>query len=374
MYQITRTLASQIVNAVKDVCEKDINFITPAGQILASTDSKRIGTYHEIGHQAAKDGQLIQIHENALFAGTKAGVNLPVYHNGELLAVIGISGAPEEVLKYANLAEHITKLLVRENEGNLLSRSLEQKRTYLIQKLLRGAALTEEDLKMLPTDAEFHRESPLRLLMIRLNQTHEQNLSAAEPRIYQLFRSLDLSLFCYQYPREYLAVIEDSDFQKNREQFQIFALANRAILKIAVGRSAAPQELSSSFQSAQTAMKSFSFSNSSFVVFDDLNLELLLSAADQETRREYLSRTMAAVKEEDLKILQVYYEENMSLAAVCRRLYLHKNTLQYRLNRISKITGLNPRYFHDAVLLYLGQKLLTDSEDPISDGRFHHAL
>ena len=47
----------------------------------------------------------------------------------------------------------------------------------------------------------------------------------------------------------------------------------------------------------------------------------------------------------------------MSLVAVCERLYLHKNTLQYRLNRIRKVTGLNPRDFEDAVILYLGLKL-----------------
>ena len=39
---------------------------------------------------------------------------------------------------------------------------------------------------------------------------------------------------------------------------------------------------------------------------------------------------------------------------------LNKNTLQYKLNRIHKITGLNPRKFQDAVLLYLAVLLRTN--------------
>ena len=360
MYQISKNLASQIVNAVKDVCEKDINFITPKGKILASTDPGRLNTYHEIGHQAAQEGRLIKIHQDDLYAGTRAGVNLPVYHNGELLAVIGISGNPDEALKYANLAEHITKLLVRENEGNLLSRNLEQKRNYLIQKLLRGAALTEEDLQTLPDRFAFHPESMYRILLIRLNQSHEENLPAAEPRIYHLFRCLDLTLFCYQYPREYLAVIEDSLFQTQQKQLYDFALENHTLLSLGIGKAMPSRKLNHSCQTARTALKSAAFSHSPYVLFDHLNLELLLSAADPDTRKEYLSRTVSSLTEEDRKILQVYYEENLSLAAVCRRLYLHKNTLQYRLNRIFRVTGLNPRRFQDAVLLYLGLKLFPE--------------
>ena len=34
---------------------------------------------------------------------------MPVYHNQSLLAVIGITGEPDTVRKYAHLAERITK-------------------------------------------------------------------------------------------------------------------------------------------------------------------------------------------------------------------------------------------------------------------------
>ena len=50
---ISHTLAQQIVNTIKDVCSYDINFINSSGTIIASTNSARIGAFHEIGRKAA---------------------------------------------------------------------------------------------------------------------------------------------------------------------------------------------------------------------------------------------------------------------------------------------------------------------------------
>lgn len=50
---ITRALAQQIVNTVKDLCGQNVNFIDCSGTIFASTDESRIGMFHEIGQLAA---------------------------------------------------------------------------------------------------------------------------------------------------------------------------------------------------------------------------------------------------------------------------------------------------------------------------------
>lgn len=47
----------------------------------------------------------------------------------------------------------------------------------------------------------------------------------------------------------------------------------------------------------------------------------------------------------------------MSLLGTSQKLFLHKNTVQYKLNHIYQKCGLNPRVFKDAVLLYLALQL-----------------
>lgn len=144
--KIDRELAEQIVNTIKDVCNHDINFIAPSGIILASTDSSRVGTFHEIGQQAADSGSVLEVTEDNNFSGTKQGINLPLYHNEYLLAVIGITGAPDKVRSYAYLAERITNLLIREQELNQYSRRQADKKHFVIQSLVRNETDNQEYL------------------------------------------------------------------------------------------------------------------------------------------------------------------------------------------------------------------------------------
>ena len=144
--KIDRELAEQIVNTIKDICDHDINFIAPSGIILASTDSSRVGTFHEIGQQVAASGSVLEVTEDNNFSGTKQGINLPLYHNEHLLAVIGITGIPDKVRSYAYLAERITNLLIREQELNQYSRRQADKKHFVIQSLIRNETDNQEYL------------------------------------------------------------------------------------------------------------------------------------------------------------------------------------------------------------------------------------
>ena len=53
--------------------------------------------------------------------------------------------------------------------------------------------------------------------------------------------------------------------------------------------------------------------------------------------------------EELLNTIQVFLRNNLSIAETSRQLYLHRNTLIYRLEKIMHITGLDIRNFEDAV-------------------------
>ena len=60
---------------------------------------------------------------------------------------------------------------------------------------------------------------------------------------------------------------------------------------------------------------------------------------------------MYRLSEEDKKTILVLAESDMSATRAAEKLYLHRNTLIYRIDRIQKKTGLNPRRFYDLVRL-----------------------
>ena len=133
---IKQDVAQQIVEAVKDVCSHDINFIDAKGIIFASTNSKRIGDFHEIGLQVIKTGETLEVNTDNSFLGTQKGVNIPFIYKDEICAVIGISGEPEEVRKYAYLAQKITTLLLREHELELHDHNQKTQLTHVIRSII----------------------------------------------------------------------------------------------------------------------------------------------------------------------------------------------------------------------------------------------
>ena len=77
----------------------------------------------------------------------------------------------------------------------------------------------------------------------------------------------------------------------------------------------------------------------------------------RKDREEFFVKTIYRLSPDEKDLLRTYFSLEMSLADTAEKLFLHKNTLQYKLNHIYKKCGLNPRKFQDAVLLYLALEL-----------------
>jgi DNA-binding PucR family transcriptional regulator len=76
---------------------------------------------------------------------------------------------------------------------------------------------------------------------------------------------------------------------------------------------------------------------------------LLLNARRPDELAAFAAQTMARLREYDddngadlLNTLRVYLEERGRLPATARRLFVHANTVSYRLGRIRDITGGHP--------------------------------
>ena len=358
---VNRSLAEQIVNTIKDVCNHDINFIDCSGIILASTNPARIGTFHEIGLKAAQTGTSIEVTENDSFSGTQKGINMPLYHEGRILAVIGITGVPDQIRKYAYLAERITNLLIREQELNQYSRREADKKHFVLQSLIQNDTSNRDYLSNSLETFHIGLNRSYRLILIRINSRYNlTNLSLIEQKTQEMFALAGISLFTFFYPRDFVALIDTETYQKQAFIFHTFANENTSILQVAVGKSTPVFQVHHSYESALTAINTLTNTSENFALFDDLTLQLILSSVTDDTRNHFLQKTISGLSAQDLDIIKVYFSEDMSLGKTCDKLYLHKNTLQYKLNRIHKITGLNPRKFQDAVLLHLAVQLRMD--------------
>ena len=60
--------------------------------------------------------------------------------------------------------------------------------------------------------------------------------------------------------------------------------------------------------------------------------------------------SLEALDAETLMTIQKFFENNLNVSETSRNLFVHRNTLVYRLEKIKKITGLDLREFDHAII------------------------
>lgn len=95
--------------------------------------------------------------------------------------------------------------------------------------------------------------------------------------------------------------------------------------------------------------------------YHDLVLERFMMDCSPEEAKPYVEllfnrKTARLFTDEMLETVQVFLKRDLNLTDAARDLYIHRNTLVYRLDKIQKGCGLDLRHFRDAMLF----KLLDD--------------
>jgi carbohydrate diacid regulator len=352
--KISKKLAQQIVDTVKDVSGYHINFIDGSGIIFASTNHQRIGDFHEIGYRAAMTGEVIETTGEQQFQGSQKGVNIPIFHNALFVAVIGITGEPDEVRKYAHLAIRITQLLIREQEMDAAIFTQKEKVNYIVRSLITGDFSNRAYLNQCLNEVKVDATENMRTVVLLLNNRYNVvNISLIEQKLFRTLESIQAPLFSYTYPNEFIAVVYEKNLPQTVPILKQLAADYEQILSIGVGSSQEMNQLKLSYDNSYIALKSLQVAKSNYAEFDLLDIEIILGSIDMKSRKEYLTKTLSALSDEDINLLRTYYEQGMSLTKTCEILFLHKNTLQYKLDRIHRLSGYNPREFRHGVILYV---------------------
>lgn len=354
---ISQPIAQQIVEIVHDVCNQHINFINEQGIIIASTDHSRVGSFHEIGYQAVRDLRTIEVTDDSSFKGSRKGINIPILYNDLCIAVIGISGEAEEVRKYAYLAQRITEILLKERELDAQGMQRKSRLNYVIRCLVNQEPLDERYLSETLKENGLTTDAVCRVILVSLNARYNpNNLFMIQSAVTQAFQKMGTGFYRYNYPNEYILIMENRHFTAKPQQvLESLAAAHQEMLTIGIGEEYIISESHRSFLCAKAAIACAS-PERNLVFYDELDFELLLHAVNEPIRRQYCSRILKSLDPQDRQLLKTYFENDMSLQDTSRTLFIHKNSLQYRLNHIAAVSGYNPRKFRDAVVLYSALK------------------
>lgn len=114
--------------------------------------------------------------------------------------------------------------------------------------------------------------------------------------------------------------------------------------------------LSKSYKEAKMALdvgKIF-YSEKNIVAYSTLGIgrliyQLPLNLCEMFMREIFGEQLPDAFDEETLTTINKFFENNLNVSETSRQLYVHRNTLVYRLEKIQKSTGLDIRAFDDAM-------------------------
>ena len=93
-------------------------------------------------------------------------------------------------------------------------------------------------------------------------------------------------------------------------------------------------------------------------------MELLLDDVTRERKVEYLKKVFRNADTGEMAdyigILEAFFGAEGSLQKAAQTLYIHKNTVQYRIKRLTEVTGLDVRCPSQAPALYLAMLFYLD--------------
>ncbi len=116
------------------------------------------------------------------------------------------------------------------------------------------------------------------------------------------------------------------------------------------------KEVSRSYKEAKMALdvgKIF-YSDKNVVAYNNLGIGRLIYQLPMSLCRMFIKEIFDGkspddLDEETLTTINKFFENNLNVSETSRQLYIHRNTLVYRLDKLQKSTGLDLRVFEDAI-------------------------
>lgn len=107
-------LAGRFVEQISTCTDYNVNIMNESGIIIASRDTGRIDSYHETAHEMIKRGQdMIAVTDSESYFGVKSGVNLLVYDGKKPVGVVGVTGDPKKVQEIALIIKMALESMIR---------------------------------------------------------------------------------------------------------------------------------------------------------------------------------------------------------------------------------------------------------------------
>ncbi len=252
----------------------------------------------------------------------------------------------------------------------LASIAFNESKTYYEEKYDKSAFIKNIILdNILPGDIyvrakELHFNMDVSRAVFLIRQLEKSDISAVEV-IQNLFPEkqkdfiISVSETDIVLVKEVPSDIETDDLRKIAVQIEN-TISNELMIKTVIGIGSVSKHLrtlAERYKEAQTAIevrKVFD-TEKTIISYDNLGIGRIIYQLPTTLCEMFLSEvfrknSIDSLDHETLYTIRKFFENNLNVSETSRKLFVHRNTLVYRLEKIKKLTGLDLREFDHAIV------------------------
>ncbi len=371
---ISHQHAQRIVDEMKRSIHRDMNIMNCQGVIIASTNPSRCGQLHQGASEIITQGLCQKtVWQDDPEQGVQAGINLPIMIAGELVGVIGITGAPEEVSAFGDVIKRMTEILLESIRQQEQADLLEQAQNLFVEAWLFDESADWGQLELRGRLLGLDISVPYTIAVLRIISQQASSVTTSPQGLREFQRGIILRRIRNRLPDDrgyYCTVMHDRILVllPNNSREDSYRLTWQLCQEIEScwgdhvgggisGASRFPADIRRCYREAQTAGTAAARSGQSRVLFyDKTSLHFLTQSIPQPVLQDLRNMVFARCQEElpeFLQTIRLYFDCDGNIQRCADACFLHRNTFQYRMNRLREKTGYDLRRPKDAVLLYL---------------------
>ena len=353
---LTPALAQEIAGDTSTIIGLNIIITDADGIVLGSGDRTRVGSFHEASLSVVEHRreESHDAREAARLQGVRPGMTLPIVHQDVVVGTVGITGTPDQVLRFGQVVKRQTEILL--GEAVLVRTRMTRER--VLESLLRDLLTYDPDQ---PADvATRARDFGLDLQVAR--RTLVFDLEADAGSASTLTSPLRVLREAFRHPQDMSGSLSPSrcvvmehttspgrgiDLESLSALCDDLARGVGGGCVVGIGGPAHDEAgISRSYADALTALRLGPVAG----LVSPYNIEALrghemVLAVPPRARQRIAASTLGALRtDRDWETVRMtvieFVEHGFALVSAARALQIHRNTLVYRLGRISERSGV----------------------------------
>lgn len=384
MMTLTTKIVQPFIATLEEALHYKVTITDTNGYIVGSSDPARLNQFHPSAYEILCERQPIESWDIATDSyvnvpeGVQLGYGERVIYDGECIGLIGLVGAPEEIKQSIKTAQLVLQLMLdRKKASDELKLISKDKKAFLL-RLLQGQYGSPEWIKERADTYKIDLSRPRYVLTVQINlekfdEKSPLELSQIKETMHRAIRNIffEQEDLLYEYDTgETVLLTAGKHLDASQRRRQIEKAAARLYAKLReqckvsalIGVSeecgdytGIPLALRQGRMAAEIGAKTENGEGLYF--YSQMRLGRIVASFSPEIRpilqRDILSKLLENHADSLLETLFTYFEMNGNVSQTAEKLFIHRNTLQYRFRKIKEITGFDIYHIDDLVQLRL---------------------